>query len=125
MKNKITLFVILMFAGILSTQAQQGQRRTPEERTQMLVSRLNDSLKLSKVQQSDVDSVYLQYYKAQDKLRESLAPGTRPERGDIDKLSDVKDAKLKIILKEEQFTKLKEMEAAMRNRGGQQRIPRQ
>ena len=125
MKNKITLFVILMFAGILSTQAQQSQRRTPEERTQMLVSRLNDSLKLSKVQQSDVDSVYLQYYKAQDKLRESLAPGTRPERGDMDKLSDVRDAKLKIILKEEQFTKLKEMEAAMRNRGGQQRPPGQ
>jgi hypothetical protein len=121
MKSKITLFVMLMFAGILSTQAQQGQgqRRTAEERTQMLVTRLTDSLKLSDAQKGDVNKVYLEYYQGQDKLREGLAPGARPERADMDKLSDTRDAKLKIILKEEQFTKLKEMEAAMRNRGGQ------
>jgi hypothetical protein len=113
MKSKITLFVMLMFVGILSTQAQ---RRTPEERTKMMVDRISDSLKLTKAQQSDVDPVYLEYYKAQDKLREGLAPGTRPERADMDKLSADRDAKLKIILKEDQFSKLKEMEAAMRNR---------
>ena len=118
MKSKITLFIMLMFAGILSTEAQQG-RRTAEERTKMTVDRLSDSLKLSAVQKSDIDSVYLQYYKSQDKLREGLTPGTRPERADLDKLSDIRDAKLKIILKEEQFNKLKELEAAMRNRGGQ------
>ena len=128
MKSKITLFVMLMFAGILSTQAQQGQggqRRTPEERTEMLVNRLTDSLKLSAAQKGDVNTVYLDFYKAQDKLREGLQPGQRPERADQDKLSEARDAKLKVILKEEQFTKLKEMEAAMRNRGGQQRPPGQ
>lgn len=120
MKSKITLFIALMFAGILSTQAQQGQgRRTPEERTQMLVTRLTDSLKLSDAQKGDVNKVYLEYYQGQDKLREGLAPGARPERADMDKLSEARDAKLKIILKEDQFNKLKEMEAAMRNRGGQ------
>ena len=119
MKSKITLFVVLMFAGILSTQAQQGQRRTAEERTKMTVDRLSDSLKLSAAQKSDIDSVYLQYYKSQDKLREGLAPGTRPERADMDKIAEARDAKLKIILKEEQFNKLKALEAAMRNRGGQ------
>src|ERR1035437_42606 len=123
MKSKITLFVMLMFVGILSTQAQ---RRTPEERTKMMVDRISDSLKLTKAQQSDVDPVYLEYYKAQDKLREGLAPGTRPERADMDKLSEVRDAKLKIILKENQFIKLKEMEAAMRQqRGNGQRPPGQ
>lgn len=126
MKSKITLFVVLMFAGILSTQAQQG-RRTAEERTKMAVERLADSLNLSAAQKSDIDSVYLQYYKSQDKLREGLAPGTRPERADIDKIGEARDAKLKIILKEEQFNKLKTLEAAMRNRGGQgqQRPPGQ
>lgn len=126
MKSKITLFVMLMFAGILSTQAQQG-RRTAEERTKMTVERLSDSLKLSTAQKSDIDSVYLQFYKNQDKLRAGLAPGTRPERADLDKLAEARDAKLKIILKEEQFDKLKVLEAAMRNRGGQgqQRPPGQ
>ncbi len=126
MKSKITLFVMLMFVGILTTQAQQGQRRTAEERTKMMVDRISDTLKLSKAQQSDVNTVYLQYFKAQDKLREGLAPGTRPERADMDKLSADRDAKLKIILKEDQFSKLKEMEAAMRQqRGNGQRPPGQ
>jgi hypothetical protein len=118
MKSKITLFIVMLFAGILSIQAQQG-RRTAEERTKMAVDRLSDSLNLSAAQKSDVDSVYLQYYKSQDKLREGLAPGTRPERADLDKLAEARDAKLKIILKEEQFNKLKALEAAMRNRQGQ------
>ena len=118
MKIKLTLLSILMFVGILSTYAQQGggQRRTSEERTKMTVDRLTDSLKLSATQQTDINAVYLDFYKGQDKLREGLAPGTRPERADMDKLTDTRDAKLKIILKDEQFAKLKDMEAAMRNR---------
>ena len=125
MKSKITLFVMLMFAGILSTQAQQGQRRTAEERTKGTVDRISDSLGLSAAQKTDIEPVYLDYYKAQDKLREGLAPGTRPERADMDKLTDSRDAKLKVILKEDQFTRLKAMEAAMRNRGNGQRPPGQ
>ncbi|HUS00895.1 MAG TPA: hypothetical protein VMY77_04170 [Chitinophagaceae bacterium] len=120
MKIKITLLAIIMLVGVVSTQAQQGnQRRTPEERTKMVIDRLTDSAKISAAQAADINMVYLDYYKGQDKLREGLAPGTRPERADMDKLTELRDAKLKVILKEEQFAKLKEMEAAMRNRGGQ------
>ena len=125
MKIKIFLFVMLMFVGILSIQAQPGQRRTPEERTKMTVERLTDSLKISAAQQTDVSAAYLEYYNAQDKLRAGLAPGARPEKADMDKLTEARDAKLKIILKEDQFAKLKEMEAAMRNRGNGQRPPGQ
>jgi hypothetical protein len=109
MKIKLTLLAMLMFVGIVGAQAQQGQRRTPEER-------LTDSLKISAAQQTDVSAAYLEFYNAQDKLRAGLAPGTRPERADMDKLTEARDAKLKIILKEDQYNKLKEMEAAMRNR---------
>lgn len=125
MKIKITLLAMLMFVGILSTEAQQGQRRTPEERTKLSVGRLTDSLKITPVQATDISTVYMEYYKAQDKLRENLAPGARPERADIEKLTDTRDAKLKVILKEDQYTKLKEMEAAMRQRGNGQRLPGQ
>jgi len=117
MKIKITLLIIIVVGGFLSSQAQQGAHRTAEERTKFVVERLSDSLKLSKAQQGDVDSVYLQYYKAQDKLRENLTPGTRPERADLEKLFETRDAKLKVILKEDQYNKLKSMEAAMRQRG--------
>jgi hypothetical protein len=122
MKIKIILLAMLMFVGIVGTQAQQGQRRTPEERTKMVVNRLTDSLKISTAQQTDVSAAYLEFYNAQDKLRAGLAPGTRPEKADMDKLTEARNAKLKIILKEDQYTKLKEMEAAMRNR---QRVPGQ
>ena len=127
MKIKITLFAMLMLVGVLSTQAQQGggQRRTPEERTKMVVDRLTDSLKISAAQATDINAAYLDYYKAQDKLREGLAPGTRPDQAEMTKLTDARDAKLKVILKEDQFTKLKAMEASMRNRGGGQRPPGQ
>lgn len=128
MKIKITLLAMLMFVAILGTQAQQqgqGQRRTPEERTKMVVDRLTDSLKITAVQATDISPVYMDYYKGMDKLREGLAPGTRPERADMDKLTEARDAKLKIILKEDQYTKLKEMEAAMRQRGNGQRPPGQ
>ena len=121
MKIKITLFAMLMLVGVLSTQAQGGgggQRRTPEERTKMAVDRLTDSAKISAAQATDINAVYLDYYKAQDKLREALAPGTRPDQAEMTKLTEARDAKLKVILKEEQFAKLKAMEAAMRNRGG-------
>ena len=126
MKIKITLFAMLMLVGVLSTQAQGGgQRRTPEERTKMAVDRLVDSIKISTTQATDISPVYMYYYKAQDKLREGLAPGTRPDQAEMAKLTDARDAKLKVILKEEQFTKLKEMEAAMRNNRGGQRPPGQ
>lgn len=126
MKSKILLFAMLMFAGVLSTQAQQGQggqRRTPEERAKMSLDRYADSLNLSAAQKTDLEPVYLEYYKSQDKLREGLAPGTRPERADMDKLTDARDAKLKVILKEDQFAKLKALEAARGNRGGGQQRP--
>lgn len=127
MKIKITFLAMLMFAGVLSTHAQQGgfQRRTAEERTTMIVDRLSDSLKLSAAQKTDVNATYLDFYKGQDKLREGLQPGERPDRAEVDKLTEARDAKLKVILKEDQFTKLKAMEAAMRNRGGGQRPPGQ
>ena len=118
--KKFRLLFLFVFVAAFTTQAQQGggQRRTPEERTKMVIERMADSLKISAVQQKDVNSVFMDYYKAQDKLREGLAPGTRPERADIEKTITDRDAKLKIILTEQQFTKYKEMEAAMRQRGG-------
>lgn len=129
MKSKITVLLMMVFAIVFSAQAQQGQgqgqRRTPEERTKMAVTRLVDSAQISAAQQTDVTAVYMDFYKAQDKLREGLAPGTRPDRAEMDKLTEARDAKLKIILKEEQFAKLKAMEANRGNRGQGQRPPGQ
>ncbi|MBA2248822.1 MAG: hypothetical protein H0W12_01365 [Chitinophagaceae bacterium] len=122
MKNRIILFIGLMFAGIFTMQAQQQQgfqRRTPDERAKMMVDRISDSLKLTTVQQKAVSDIFLDSYKAMDKLREGLPEGTRPERADMEKISGERDIKLKGVLKEDQYNKFKnDLEPAMRRPRG-------
>lgn len=120
MKQLKLLFLFVIIATF-STQAQPGggQRRTPEERTKMVIERMADSLKISAVQQKDLSDIYMNFYKGQDQLRDALQPGERPKREDLERLSTDRDAKLKAVLTEEQFNKFKAMEAAMRQRQGQ------
>ena len=118
MKTKFTLLMILLFAAIFSTQAQPP-RRTVEERVKQTIGRISDSLNLSTAQQGDAQATFTEYYTSMDKLREGLEPGKRPEKANMDKISDIRDSKLKIILTEDQFKKYKEMEAAMRQRNSQ------
>ena len=121
MKNKIGLLLVLLFAGIFSLQAQQQgfQRRTIEERVKMIMDRISDSLQLSAPQQTDAAQTFTEFYKAMEKLREGMAPGTRPERSDFEKIMTDRDAKLKAIFTEQQYKKYKEeLEPAMRRPRG-------
>lgn len=115
MKSKIKLLVILMLAGFLNAQAQGP--RTIEERVKQSVDRVKDSIKLNAIQQTDVGAAFSQFYMAMDQLRSGLAAGERPDKASIEKLLEIRDAKIKLILTEQQFTKFKEMDAAMRQRG--------
>ncbi len=123
MKIKLTFVMLFLFAGIVSIQAQQQgfQNRTVEERVKFTMARLSDSLQLSETAKGSVDSAFTDYYKAMDKLREGLAPGTRPAREDMQKIAADRDAKLKLVMTEEQFKKFKDNEEKMR----QQRMQRQ
>ena len=118
MKRKITVLVVMLFALIVNTQAQQGQgRRSPEERAKMIAQRLTDSLQLSGDQQKSVEAVYLESGQAMAKLREALPQGTQPEKADMDKINGARDEKMKKILTEAQYKRLKdELEPAMMRR---------
>jgi len=121
MKNKLKLFMLFMFAGILGLQAQQQgfQRRTVEERVKSTMEKISDSLKLSSAQQGDAANTFTEYYKAMEKLREGMAPGTRPERADFEKITAERDAKLKIIFTEAQYKQFKDvLEPSMRRPRG-------
>ncbi|MEP6616737.1 MAG: hypothetical protein ABJA57_09175 [Ginsengibacter sp.] len=121
MKNKIWLVLVFMLAGILSLQAQQQgfQKRTIEERVTSTMDKISDSLQLSTPQKTDAANTFSDYYKAMDKMREGMAPGTRPERSDFEKMITERDAKLKIIFTEAQYKKYKEqLEPAMRHSRG-------
>ena len=100
-----------MIAGIFSAQAQQGnfQRRTVEERVKSIMTRITDSLGLTKEQVTPTEVAFTSYYNASDKLREGLEPGTRPDKAQMDKLVADRDEALKKVFTEAQFKQFKEV----------------
>jgi hypothetical protein len=117
MKTKITMFIAMLFAAITTTQAQQGfQRRTVEERVQSALQKINDPLKLDQSQQEKTTAVLTDFYKVQDKMREDArASGNRPDRTQIEKMTNDRNEKLKSIFSDEQYKKFKdEVEPSLR-----------
>ena len=129
--KKAILFIALVLTGVLTTQAQGGggfQRRTPEERLKMTKEKLTP-LSLDKDQTTKSDSVFMDFFRAQDKEFEAMrAGGGQPDREAMrekfQKMAADRDEKLKKIFTEDQFKKWKdEIEPSLRpqrggNRGG-------
>ncbi|HUR12138.1 MAG TPA: hypothetical protein VM012_12245, partial [Flavitalea sp.] len=84
------------------------QRRTVEERVKMTLEKVTPALTLDKDQQTKTDSTFTEYYRAMDKFRETLEPGTRPDRSQFEKFITERDEKLKKVFTEAQFKKWKE-----------------
>ena len=127
--KKAILLLAIAITGVLAVQAQGGggggfQRRTPEERLKMTKEKLAD-LKLDKDQTTKSDSVFMDHFRAQDKMFEEMrAAGGSGDRDamreKMQKLAADRDEKLKKIFTEDQFKKWKdEIEPALRpQRGG-------
>jgi hypothetical protein len=119
--KKAFLFIALVMMGTMAAQAQGGgmQRRTPEERLKMTKEKLA-GLKLDASQTEKSDAVFLDFYKAQNKIFEDLrGGGGQTDRGALrekfQKLADERDEKLKGIFNEDQFRKWKdEIEPSLR-----------
>ena len=117
MKIKILFFCVFLFAMGMVSLAQGSQRRTVEERTKRVVDTLTSVLKLEKPVRDQTNTVFTDYYKAMDKLREALPQGERLDRTQLEKLSAERDEKLSKVFTEEQFKKFKdEIEPALRPR---------
>lgn len=120
MKAKFLVLLGFLFVTAISVNAQgggqAGQRRmgTPEERMKMFTEKVIPELKLTKEKQTKLEAIYLDYYKAQDKLRAGLQGGERPDRTVFQKMMTERDEKVKAVLSEDEQKKLKEVEASMR-----------
>lgn len=120
MKRSLLILMIL-FAGTVTAIAQGGgfQQRTVEERVKSIHDRLQTDLKLDAAKQTQVDSVFANYYRSQDKLRQEMSNGGQPDfqamREKMQPLTDARDEKLKPILGEANYKKWKEeIEPSMR-----------
>ena len=122
MKIKLGLLIMFMFAGVIMANAQGGgMRRTVEERTKRVVDTITTVLKLDNNQVTQSQTVFTDYYKESDKLRESMQQGAPFDRTQFQKLASDRDEKLKKFLSEEQFKKFKDdIEPALRPRRQQQ-----
>jgi periplasmic protein CpxP/Spy len=119
--KKLVFVLFMMVAGAAVVNAQGPQRRTVEERVKMAMEKLTPALSLDQAQASRTDSVFTNYYKGMDKLRESMQPGTPPDRSVFEKLTTDRDEQLKKIFNAEQFQKFKnEVEATLRPQRRQQ-----
>jgi hypothetical protein len=122
MKTKITLMISSFILLTLVVNAQGGfQRRTVAERVQMVQQKFDSAFKLDKAKLADVDSVFANYYRGQDKLREEMMSSGQQDfqamREKMQPLMDERDKKLQGMLTAEQYKTWKEaIEPSLRPR---------
>ena len=131
MKKFFFLALMLTAAtGIAMAQGGGGggfQRRTVEERVKIVHDKLDSAFKPAADKLKEIDVIFTDFYKAQDKMREEMmGGGERPDpqvmREKMQGMATERDDKLKKVLSEDQFKKWKEeIEPSMRP----QRGPRQ
>lgn len=121
MKMKIGFLCMMLLAGIITANAQGGgggmqmQRRTPEESTKRVVDTLTSVMKLDQSAQTSVQTIFMDYYKAQNKMMDDMmaarASGGQVDRekmtADREKMTADRDEKLKKALGDDQFKKFK------------------
>jgi hypothetical protein len=129
MKKTIIALAVVMLAGTASSFAQGGggfQMPSPEERVKRVHSKADSAFKLDEAKMKEMDAAYLDYYKAQDKVREEVMASAGGDRDAMraamqektKPLQEALDAKLKTILGDEKFKIWKEQIEPTLRRGG-------
>jgi periplasmic protein CpxP/Spy len=120
MKRQIAAVLITVLFSIGTASAQGGgSRKTVPERVKEVMEKLVD-FKLDKSKSDLVDSIFTNYFTAQQKMAEEMrAAGGTPDRDAMretrKKQTDERDIKLKAVFTEDQFKKWKdEIEPSMR-----------
>lgn len=123
MKTKMVFVISFFIFGAITVNAQGGfQRRTVEERLQIVNQKLDSAFKLDKTKLTDADSAFANFYRGTDKLREDMMSGggqfdRQAFMDKVQPLMDERDKKLQTILTADQFKTWKEaIEPSMRQR---------
>lgn len=126
MKKTFLVFATILLAGTMVVNAQGGggnfPRRTVEERVQTVHQKIDSAFKLDAAKLTQADSVFANYYRSTDKLRDELMAGGGDRsamREKMQPLIDARDKELKALLGDDNFKKWKdEIEPSMRRPGG-------
>jgi hypothetical protein len=108
MKTKTTLFTAFVLFALTGLHAQGIQRRTVAERVKTTLVTITGPLKLDASQAGRTDSIFTQFYAAQNKMMEDAkVSGKRPGPVDFQKILDDRDVKLKSVFTPDQYTRFK------------------
>jgi len=128
MKKTIIALAVVMFAGIAPSFAQGGgfQMPPPEERVKRVHFKADSAFKLDETKMKDMDAAYLDYYKAQDKVREEAMASAGGDRDAMRAAMQEKmkpfmetlDTKVKATLGDDKFKVWKEQIEPTLRRGG-------
>jgi len=131
MKKTIIALAVVMFAGTAPSFAQGGgnggfQMPTPEERVKRVHFKADSAFKLDEAKMKDMDAAYLDYYKAQDKVREEAMASAGGDRDAMRAAMQEKmkpfmetlDTKVKATLGDDKFKVWKEQIEPTLRRGG-------
>lgn len=109
MKTRLSLLMMLLFAGILTANAQ-GPRRTIDERVQLVMEKMA-ALKLDKDQTEKTTAIFTETFKAQEKKMEEMRNSGGMDREAMmafrTKATEERNEKLKNVLSEDQFATFK------------------
>lgn len=108
MKTKIFVLIgCILFITTLA-QAQKMQRGTIAERVSATMKKITAPLKLDASQINRTDSIFDEFYQAQNKIyKDAKASNTHPNSDSFQKILDKRDAQLKLILTPNQYTQFK------------------
>ena len=127
MKKTFLFLAISLLAGTAAVNAQGGgggnfPRRTVEERVQSIHQKMDSAFKLDKTKLTQVDSIFANYYRSTDKMREELmaSGGDRSAmREKMQPLTEARDKELQTALGNDNFKTWKEViEPSMRRGPG-------
>jgi hypothetical protein len=129
MKKTFLVVAVALLAGTATVNAQGGgnfQRRTVEERVQTVHQKMDSAFKLDKAKLTQVDSVFANFYRSTDKVREELmnSGGDRSTMREqmqekTQPIVAARDKELQGVIGDDNFKVWKEtIEPSMRRGGG-------
>lgn len=114
MKKIFVAVTALLLMNVSFSQPPQGPPKPPppEDRWQHDSKKINDAVGLSQVQLDKLKTVFLDFYKDMDALREKMEP-PKPPKEDMDKIMNKRNDQLKKILSANQMTKFSEVDKTL------------
>jgi len=123
MKKHLLLAGLILLISLSNVMAQNGQRRSPEERAKAMITQLAP-LQLSAEQQQQTEAVFVTFFEQQQKAAEEARSGGNFDREAFSKkrqeLAASRDVQLGKIFTEEQMKKWKDsIEPSLKTRKNQ------